>query len=344
MQRNKDFANWHVYDDDALRDYTDLDVNPPTPNPAEFAEHPAALSSTRISMTAEIGTDTMSSVECLFEEAGGSVSGWQSNPAYIATNLQPGTKYTYTVTMRDSAGNETASSAPFSVFTYGDPDIVKNNFVDLYDFAALASRWLESDCYISGLCGGTDLNADGSVGLADIQMLIIPWLMDITPSGFQESGGLACMEAEHYDALEPRSDPETWTQSTETSGYVGEGYMWTDGDFTVTTPSYTEGTRMLYSIVFSTTGKFTVYVRRYSDSDRYSNSAWAGLDGVGTGVNDNTYDLDQWIWKSLGTVTVSTPGVKTLDIVRREEGYKIDRIVLTQGAAPTSTGPPESPR
>jgi hypothetical protein len=35
---------------------------------------------------------------------------------------------------------------------------------------------------------------------------------------------------------------------------------------------------------------------------------------------------------------------QTLDVVRREQGYKIDRIVLTKGAIPTGTGPPESPR
>jgi len=69
------------------------------------------------------------------------------------------------------------------------------------------------------------------------------------------------------------------------------------------------------------------------------------LDNVGSGADDNTIGYDRWIWKSLGAVTVSTPGVKTLDIVRREQGViKIDRIVLTQGAAPTGTGPAESPR
>jgi hypothetical protein len=283
-------------------------------------------------------------VEYRFTEAGGKSSSWQSSPVYIDTNLLPATQYTYTVTMRDSVGNQTAPSDPFSAFTHGNPDIVKNDYVDLDDFVALAMQWLESDCFLSDLCAGTDLNADGAVDLEDFQMLAVSWLMQILPPGFKESGGLVCMEAEHYDALELRApEPETWKQASATSGYVGDGYMWTDGDYTVTAPSYTQGTRMLYPIVFSSTGTFNVYVRRWSDSGRASNSAWAGLDNVGTNVNDNTQDLDQWIWKGLGSVTVSTPGVKTLDIVRREEGYKIDRIVLTKGAIPTGTGPAESP-
>jgi hypothetical protein len=345
--------DWKFADAAVLQEYHDLggtgipgmETNPPTPNPAQFAIVPAAQSTTSISMTSVTGTDAESSVQYRFTESGGKSSSWQSSPVYIDTNLLPGTQYTYTVTMRDSVGNQTAPSGPFSAFTQGDPDIVKNNYVDLDDFVALAMQWLESDCYLSALCAGTDLNVDGSVNLGDFQMLAVSWLMQILPPGFKESGGLVCMEAEHYDALELRvPEPETWKQASATPGYVGAGYMWTDGNFTVTTPVYTQGTRMLYPIVFSSTGTFNVYVRRWSDSGRQSNSVLAGLDGVGTGVNDNGPELDQWIWKGLGTVTVSTPGVKTFDIVRREEGYKVDRIVLTKGAIPTGNGPAESPR
>jgi len=65
---------------------------------------------------------------------------------------------------------------------------------------------------------------------------------------------------------------------------------------------------------------------------------------LAAGLKTNRLIIIQWIWKQIGAVTVSTPGVKTLDIVRREEGYKVDRIVLTKGAIPTGTGPAESPR
>jgi len=66
---------------------------------------------------------------------------------------------------------------------------------------------------------------------------------------------------------------------------------------------------------------------------------------LAAGLKTNRLIIIQWFWKQIGAVTVSTPGVKTLDIVRREQGViKIDRIVLTQGAAPTGTGPAESPR
>ena len=94
-------------------------------------------------------------------------------------------------------------------------------------------------------------------------------------------------------------------------------------------------------------GDYNVYVRRRLDSQYdigSSNSVWVGLDGISTDVMDNYTEADVWIWKNLGTVKVSSAGRKMLDIVRREDGYIIDRVVLTQGAIPTGIGPEESLR
>ncbi len=195
-----------------------------------------------------------------------------------------------------------------------------------------------------------ELAKDGSVPLPpsdnstwELVEWIPPMHLDFN-APFVEKNGTVCFEAEHYNAIEARADsPNTWAEDTTTGGAVGS-YMWTAGSqFTPATPPYIYGTRMLYDINFTTLGSFTVYVRRWCDSNS-SNSAWAGLDNVNTGINDDTADYDQWVWKSLGTVTVNSPDIQTLDIVRCEQGYKIDRIVLTQGAAPSGIGPAESLR
>ncbi len=49
-----------------------------------------------------------------------------------------------------------------------------NGDVDFLDFAELAWRWMENDC---GLCGGVDLDCDGSVGLKDLEGFIDNWLV-----------------------------------------------------------------------------------------------------------------------------------------------------------------------
>ena len=46
------------------------------------------------------------------------------------------------------------------------------------------------------------------------------------------------------------------------------------------------------------------------------------------------------------TITVSTPGVHTVNVWMREDGFVIDKVVLTvsPGYVPSGAGPAESPR
>ncbi len=107
------------------------DNDPPTPNPMTFASAPAATSSTTIAMTATTATDQqLTAVEYFFDEtignAGGSDSAWQSSTSYTDTGLSPLTMYTYTVTARDAAGNQTTASAAASATT---PDTPTSNIL-----------------------------------------------------------------------------------------------------------------------------------------------------------------------------------------------------------------------
>lgn len=101
------------------------DNTAPTPNPMTWASLPGAISDTAISMTATTATDDISSVEYLFEcTLGGSgctSSGWQSSSSYTASSLAPNTSYTFQVTARDQAHNETAPSGAASATTNPPP-------------------------------------------------------------------------------------------------------------------------------------------------------------------------------------------------------------------------------
>jgi hypothetical protein len=360
LQRNHSFNTWHDHDADASKDYTSLDTSPPTPNPAQFAQVPAALSSTSISMTAVTGTDTMSSVEYLFTEAGGDVSGWRSNPVYKDTYLQPGTQYTYTVKMRDSAGNETAPSDSFGAYTQGDPDIVKNHYIDLSDFAALAAQWLESDCYLSALCAGTDLNADGAVDLEDFQMLAVSWLMQVTPPGFQEVNGMIVIEAEHYDNLRPSQDGGnvSWELKNDTAHYLegptsnGE-YMYV-GTNSVSANYGNFGQNVLdnaprvdYAINAVTGGTYYIWIR---GNENPGNSLFLVADFQLTAAAAQGYG--NWVWwnddrfLTPAAQVALTPGVHTISIYQREDRCGIDKLILTvnSGYIPTNLGPAESQR
>ncbi len=96
------------------------DLDPPTPDPATWSAPPTASGPNSIAMTAATATDP-NGVEYSFEctAGGGHSSGWQDNPAYEDTGLQPETQYSYQVMARDksSNANETARSVVASATT-----------------------------------------------------------------------------------------------------------------------------------------------------------------------------------------------------------------------------------
>lgn len=159
-----------------------VDATPPDPNPAAFASVPTATGQTQITMTAAVGADPSGPVQYYFDEtsgnAGGSDSGWQTDPNYSDTGLEKGTPYTYTVRMRDTVGNETGPSSPASAYTWPDVDIIPDLVINLHDLAALVAHWLDENCYSFDLCGDTDLNASGRVNLLDFGILAEEWLVD----------------------------------------------------------------------------------------------------------------------------------------------------------------------
>lgn len=101
------------------------DETPPTPDPMTWSSLPAANGETEIVMTATVASDETSSVQynfrCVAGGSGCSNSGWQASNSHAATGLAPDTSYTFTVSARDLAGNETAPSSPQSATTDAPP-------------------------------------------------------------------------------------------------------------------------------------------------------------------------------------------------------------------------------
>jgi PASTA domain len=93
-----------------------------TPNPSTFAVSPYPISETAISMTATTGSTYYGQVEYYFDEIsgnpGGTDSGWIVSPTYTDPGLTNTFVYRYTVTMRNSPGNENTPSAAASATPY----------------------------------------------------------------------------------------------------------------------------------------------------------------------------------------------------------------------------------
>jgi autotransporter-associated beta strand protein len=97
---------------------------PLTPDPASFENPPVAYGTTAVTMNASKGALAFGytgTIEYLFTETsgnpGGTSSSWQTSRSYTDNGLNPGTQYSYTVSMR--AGTlTTGASAPASATTY----------------------------------------------------------------------------------------------------------------------------------------------------------------------------------------------------------------------------------
>ena len=120
-----DYASQGMYFINGTVPVANPDNTAPTPNPTTGASVPAAVSDTAISMTASTATDDISSVEYNFEcTVGGpgcSNSGWQSSSSYTANGLAANTSYTFQVTARNQAHNQTAPSVAASATTNPPP-------------------------------------------------------------------------------------------------------------------------------------------------------------------------------------------------------------------------------
>ena len=172
-------------------------------------------------------------------------------------------------------------------------------------------------------------------------------------SYFQEVGGQVTLEAEHAGwQIERNQRP--WITQTTLSGYTGPSYLSAlpDTDLQFMT-NYTETSPELqYAINFTTTGTYTVWVRGYAPNAA-GDSLYIALDDQPPQTLSG-FAPRTWSWTAKGsdtpgnlvTLTVTEPGLHTLRLWQREDGLRLDRIVITTDSSynPTGNGPPESER
>lgn len=180
------------------------------------------------------------------------------------------------------------------------------------------------------------------------------YILVVPADAFVEIDGLAVMEAENAHVHTPRSS-QAWLTATTLSGYVGAAYQQVLPDVgalyltgTVTTAS----PELQYQVTFANPGLYRVWVRGAA-VDPAGDSLHIGLNGVvgSTAVDLTGFRFNEWTWSAqtavgLASVTIPEPGVYTITVWAREDGLRVDRLLLTSdmGFTPSGAGPAESPR
>jgi hypothetical protein len=167
----------------------------------------------------------------------------------------------------------------------------------------------------------------------------------------EDSDGIVSIEAENYAINNPQGGHQ-WTLVTSPGGYSGTGAMEAtpDSGTNQDTGYAANSPRLDFLVNFVKTGTHYVWVRGYA-VDSSADSCHAGLDGQEISTCDRLNNFSPLYAWHKGTsdgpdanFNVSTAGIHTFNIWMREDGFVIDKIVLTSNIAytPIGTGPDES--
>jgi hypothetical protein len=174
-------------------------------------------------------------------------------------------------------------------------------------------------------------------------------------SAFQEQGGQVVMEAENFTDSTSRNS-QSWIKRTDIAGSVGTGFMRVEPDTgaAIDDTNYpTTRPELRYRVQISTPGTYYVWLRGYATDDS-NNSVHVGLNGQAAASADkiSTSTFNGWAWIQstrdgpVATVNISSAGLHTISIWMREDGFRVDRVLLTTNSSltPSGNGPAESPR
>ncbi|MFK7844462.1 MAG: PKD domain-containing protein [Rhodothermales bacterium] len=200
-----------------------------------------------------------------------------------------------------------------------------------------------------------ELTVTDDSGLTDVIDKTITINDDVVDDGaFVEEGGQVVMEAEHHTIQ--FSNPETldvWTQTVydaEQPSVLAMQALEDDGDF-ILGDYKSDNAEMQFPLLLSSTGTYYVWLRALAIAD--GKTVYAGCDNQAMRMGVSSIEeLGEWVWYGMknegrrAQFNVSQIGEKTFTIWMREDGFSVDRIVLTtdKDYIPTGVGPDESDR
>jgi hypothetical protein len=171
-----------------------------------------------------------------------------------------------------------------------------------------------------------------------------------TPKAFIEVNGQVVMEAEHFMTNTGRS-AHTWDLLTNTAASNGQMMSSNPNNGAAINTGYvTTSPQLDYTIKFTTLGTYYVWLRTIGPNGN-DDSCHAGLDSTAVASADRMGSFSaalSWSRSTMdgpvATINVTSAGLHNFNIWMREDGLRIDKIVLTTNSSytPNGAGPTES--
>ncbi len=162
---------------------------------------------------------------------------------------------------------------------------------------------------------------------------------DVLAAGpFVENGSVVLFEAEEFSNAVSRGSHD-WVLTNEIAGFSGTGYLQAmpDAGDTITTNVAATSPELQFPVDFNQTGIHYVWIRG-NGADANGDSIHAGLDGAATATNITFFSIGAWGWTNrvttgnAATINVASTGIHTFSLWMREDGMRVDKVVLTTNA------------
>jgi glucose/arabinose dehydrogenase len=193
----------------------------------------------------------------------------------------------------------------------------------------------------------TVYDGDGLKGSHEISVVVNngPFMQDTG------TNGIVSAEVEHAHATLAQGG-HAWTSDT-TAGASGTALRATPNSGSNNNTGYTTNSpRLDFKVSFAKTGTHYIWIRGIGASGN-DDSVHAGLDGAASTSSDRISSFGTgFTWSKAtmdgvsATISVPSTGVHTINLWMREDGFVVDKIVVTTSSSyvPSGTGPAESPR
>ena len=276
-----------------------------------------------------------------------------AEPGVIDVYLQAGT------TLESGGSNDFAPDDDFNLTPRPQGGLVEPG---AYELVGADNPGWQIDQYPKGVAaaGPADLDRDGDVDRYDFKLLAAALGgpgSQIAPLLYQEADGLVVIEAEHYSSRVDGSGRATgwaWTDQAG-NGSTGDGYQEAAPqlDLTIDDNVETVSPGLSYQVHFDQTGTYYLWLRAWALDNR-ADSVHYGLDGMPVSRDYSDAAVlpigTGFAWWSVKdgagrpTIRVCSRGRHGVNLWMREDGARVDRILLTTNPGYTPSTPPESPR
>ena len=164
---------------------------------------------------------------------------------------------------------------------------------------------------------------------------------------YLESNGQVVIDAEHFSQRTPGTSHQWQLNSgnTDLQALPDLDVLYQTIDAISNSP------RTDYRIDFTTPGVYTVWLRGYAENPG-GDSAYVGLDGEVTSLSGFAPEVWGWANEEIATanlsatLSITNTGLYTLSLWMREDGLRVDRLLLTTDTTyiPSGVGPAETAR